>query len=723
MAQTPVRTANIPVEITADGSNRYAEGIAYAEGNVVVRYGADVIYADQVTFDQEKKEVSARGNVRIYAEGITYRGDFLTYSLNTQQVKSEDFRSAMERVYAYAEKVESPDEGHYVFHNAGLTTENRDDPSYTMRAKTLEIFADDRAILRNVSIYIGNIPVFWLPFVSVPLNGDTDAFDFTAGSYNRWGYFLLGSYTTALDDRFTVTAHAGYRSKRGGGGGLDVDFNPRPGDVGEFKSFVTHDFDTENLLGSVERPFEPDNPRYRIEYSHHYKLADDLYTIADINVWSDKYITEDFFPAEFRQEREAANVVEGLYYDENFTVSLTADLQINHMFNVSEREPEFAVQFKRQDFFKSPLTYEGSFGFVNFNQTFDKEFRKLNPGNNAYDSIRYDMTHVLMYPRQYMQWLNVNPFVGVKGNIYTKDNAGTSPNDDVYRYAVNAGMEVSFKVSKTWTDFTNPNLGIDGLRHVMEPFVTGSYTPEPNKTAEDFRGFDNRLPSTRLQPITWTGYNSVDSIHELGAVRHGIRNKIQTKRDGRTVDLIDWVVYAQANAIRPDGRTVTGQQSFSDTGLLTDDVYSHLFSEMSINPLPWLDFDLYVAQSLVDETFDEYGISLTWQVAPAVDFTASFRYLNNLNTVPGLSFNESSLLSLSSFWRLNENWQIRPYIDFEGDDSVVEEAGITLYRDFRAWKASITTAYRDNRGQEDDFILYMALTLKAFPNTALSFEN
>lgn len=720
-AQTPKRAANIPVEITSDGSNSYEAGIAYAEENVVVRYGADVIYADQVTFDQEKREVSARGNVRIYAEGLIYRGDFLTYRLDSRRVQSEDFRTAMDRVMAFAEEVESPDEGHFIMRNAGLTTENREDPSYSMRANTMEIYLEDRAIFRNVGIYIGDVPVFWLPYVAVPLDGSTDAFDFTAGSYNRWGYFAVGSYTTALDSRWTATAHASYRTKRGGGGGLDLEFAPRPGDKMEFKSFGTHDFDTEELANTAERPYLPENARYRFEYKHRFNVTEDIHTMADVNVWSDKAITEDFFPQEFREEREASNVANVLYYDENFTASILADIQVNNMFSVSEREPEFAFEFKRQRLFDSPVSYEGSFGFVSFNQQFDEDFRKQNPGNNAYDSIRYDMVHQLMFPRQYFNWLNLNPFVGARGTIYTDDNVGSS--DELYRYAFIGGLEASFKLSKTWKDVQVPEWGIDGLRHVIEPFATASYTPPPNETAEDFRGFDNRLPSTRLQPITWTGYNSVDSINELGAVRHGVRNKLQTKRDGRTVDLIDWVVYAQANVITPDDPTASGMTGFSDVGLLTDDLYSHVFSEMSINPLPWMDLDFYIAQSVVEDSFDEYGVRLAWQVTPALDFDIGFRYLNNLDTIPGLSFSESSLLSLGAFWRLNENWQIRSYGDFEGDDSTLEEAGITLYRDFRAWKASFTTAYRDNRGQEDDFILYLALTLKAFPDTAISFEN
>ncbi|NBS14843.1 MAG: hypothetical protein EBT57_08585, partial [Verrucomicrobia bacterium] len=48
-----------PLQITSDGANRYEGGIYYAEDNVTVTYGGDVLMADQVHFNPTTKEATA----------------------------------------------------------------------------------------------------------------------------------------------------------------------------------------------------------------------------------------------------------------------------------------------------------------------------------------------------------------------------------------------------------------------------------------------------------------------------------------------------------------------------------------------------------------------------------------------------------------------------------------------------------------------------------------
>ncbi|NDA10296.1 MAG: 4'-phosphopantetheinyl transferase superfamily protein [Verrucomicrobia bacterium] len=49
-----------PLQITSDGANRYEGGIYYAEDNVTVTYGGDVLMADQVHFNPTTKEATAK---------------------------------------------------------------------------------------------------------------------------------------------------------------------------------------------------------------------------------------------------------------------------------------------------------------------------------------------------------------------------------------------------------------------------------------------------------------------------------------------------------------------------------------------------------------------------------------------------------------------------------------------------------------------------------------
>ena len=40
-------------------------------------------------------------------------------------------------------------------------------------------------------------------------------------------------------------------------------------------------------------------------------------------------------------------------------------------------------------------------------------------------------------------------------------------------------------------------------------------------------------------------YNSIDSIQGENVFRFGVHNKLQTKRDGQMVNLVDWNVYTR----------------------------------------------------------------------------------------------------------------------------------------------------------------------------------
>lgn len=717
MANPAPTQQKIPIEITADGDNRYEGGIAYAEGNVIVRYGDDVLYADQITFDQKKRLITAQGNVSIYTLGRIYRGHHLEFNVDSKLVKSLDFRTVQERLMMAGSSLENPRENHFIAKDAILTTENRENPSYRLKASTIELHPDEWVVMKNVAVYIGPVPVMWLPYVAIPTDDDFDSFDFTLGSNSRLGIYLKGAYTTALDHRTTITPHVSYFSRRGIGYGLDGTFDPRPGDRARLKSFFIQDNGSDITMNDPTRAPLEDDTRYRVSYQHKFQISPEFTTTADINVWSDRFITEDFFPSEFSLERQPDTYMDLTYYDPNFTGTLLARVQTNNLFNVTERKPEFSLEFKEQPLAWG-LYYTGESSVVNFERQFDRDALAVGPNPS---SVRYDTYHQISYPRQYFGWLAVNPRAGVRGTIHTRSNSPAITDNSTpesSRLAFNLGVDASFKVSKVWADVQDADWGVDGLRHVLQPYVNASYTPEPNETPRDFVGYDNRLPSTRISPLHWQTFNSIDSINELTAVRHGIRNRLQTKRDGVNVDLIDWDLYGQANITRN-----------RDMGILVDEVYSHIYSNLSIYPLPWLRYDSYMAFGITSDAFHEFENRLTWQIHPAIELSLGHLFLDNIDytdpSFPTGIFNieNSNLFYLSSYWRLNENWKISQSLSFEANDGRLQEQRYAIYRDLRAWDLGVGTIIRDNRRLEDEFVIYMTLTLKAFPEASVTVDQ
>lgn len=708
---TPRKKAE-PIEITSDGENRFEGGMAYASGNVEVHYKDDVVYADQIAYDAKSKNIIATGNVRIYTGSQVFRSDQVTFNFETHSVISSHFWTEQERIFVEGESITSDTRlNKYTIKNGNFSTENRSDPGFHTEAETLEIYPDDRVIVKNAVLYMGNIPVLWVPYFYYSLKDKDSTLELQPGSSSRWGGYILASYRWKLTPKLSAALNYDYRSRRGSGGGVDLKYLPKNSQPMIFKSFVTRDYGNHIDVGSEDRPLEPKADRYRFSYLHNNNLTDELNTIANVNVYSDRYVTQDFFTREFDDNNQPDNFIATSYYDPNFTVTALGRGQINNLYTVSERKPELNTEFKRQNFMGTPFSYEGETSLVNFQMRYDRDdFARK---NDDYSSVRFDTFHQLLYPRQYFNWLSITPRIGGRVTTWTHNNSltDTEPEDEVTRLAPNAGLEASFKVSRVVSTVKNDSLGIDGLRHMAEPFINIAYMPTPNIDSGDIRGFDTRLSSTRLQPLNFPAYNSIDSIDGQQVFRHGVVNKLQTKRDGENYDLLKLATYGDLDLDRPASAPV-------------DSPYSELYNDMEFRPVSWLKLNIDSAAGLTEDSFNEVNSYITYQPISALELSLGYDYLDNFPlTFPGTTqrvFDNSDVVNFSTFYRLNEIWRFKQELSFDIDHSVIEDQRYTIFRDMRAWDVSLTLAHRSNAALPDEYYFYFTFTLKAFPQANLS---
>lgn len=710
-AQEARKERGLPIEITSDGENRFEGGMAVATGNVVVRYGADIIYADRVTYDTKAREAMADGNVRIYSGDKIYRGQQLRFNFDTKHVVSSDFGIVDYPLMASGKSVATPEDNHYTIREGSFTTDNREKPSYRLKANTVEIYPDNEVVLKNVVVYIGDVPVMWVPVFVQSLKSETSAYSFELGSSSRFGAYFYNTYNWVVDANLAIGYHFDLREKRGLAGGLDIKFKPTRDGDGLIKAYYAADED--HLYNPSFIPRSPVNKeRYRLTLQQRVPFGNDVNVLTDLNVLSDPYINQDFFRNDFRDDRMPDNVGEASLYNQNFTASLLFRKQVNRFDQVVERLPEFKVETKRVKMFGTDIAYEGETSMANFRQEFSNQTRNI-----SYDAYRWDTLHQFLYPRQYFSWLSLTPRVGLRGTYWSDDNLNINDTrrESAGRAMVLAGGEASFKVAKTWSETQNPTLGIYGLRHVVEPFTNFQYIPSPDIDSTELRGFDSRVRNTWASPINLTSYNSVDSIDRQAVVRHGVRNKLQTRRDGQNWDLADWAVFADLNLDR----------HYNEQNQLVDDKYSNIYNDLKINPLPWLSFR---SQSAVDTYSSRYAMSdnsLTWQATKFYELTVGNRMLDQVRIRDdrGVLLPDSNLIYLRNFYRMNENWQFEARQSFEVDDGKLEEMDYTLYRDLTSWQVALTLAQRDFRERSVENSIYMTWTLKAFPEAKFSLSQ
>jgi hypothetical protein len=64
--------------------------------------------------------------------------------------------------------------------------------------------------------------------------------------------------------------------------------------------------------------------------------------------------------------------------------------------------------------------------------------------------------------------------------------------------------------------------------------------PSPSTPPSQLPQFDSALPSLLLLPVQLPDYNNIDSIDSENVIRFGLRNTLQTMRDGQLDKLLDW---------------------------------------------------------------------------------------------------------------------------------------------------------------------------------------
>ncbi len=781
LAQTQEAPESVepPLQITSDGANRYEGGIYYAKDNVVVTYGGDVLMADEVHFNPQSKEATAKGNVRLYMLGQIYRGDLLTYNFRTKKMLSEKFRFLDGKMMVEGESIDSPELGHYDIAGGDYSTDNRETPGWKTKASSVSIYPGDKTIVENSVGYFGDVPFFYFPHLSLYERDMGDSPDISFGSVSRLGMFVQGAYRFALTDKVKGEVNLDYYGRRGWAGGAALSYvtpgknSDHPLTEVALRGWYINDRGYQIYEGDAERPADsaPPRGRYYFPYKHNTTImkggnpvdkdrapdfdASSLSSRSRVNVLSDAYVTQDFFAAEYIQDQQPNTYADVMYQDPNFTVTANARTQINNLFQTQQQKPSAKIEFKRQfipgtydkeDLLKNPdgnpgLAYEGESSVDNLGTQWNQVANQTD-----YSALRYDTYHQLLYPRQYFNWLNLTPRAGIRGTVYTKSNlttdgvaqntqtgpTGNSQNladTSLFRYVFNFGIDASTKAYATWNDVKNKAWAIDGIRHVFEPFIQASYIPQPNVRPTEFAGYDNRINTTESRTLNSTLYNSVDSIDRLLIVRPGMMNRMLTKRDGAPYELANWKIYTDYQPIRPDLTSL----NFS-TVQAPETVPSsipQLYNVFNFMPVPWWTGTVGATTAISGNGFNSLNLGSRWQALPALELGLGYSYLDGFNYLDALNNQDvtttgaaqTSLINGSASYRLNESWFANAGVTYSVSPSLLQQVNVGLYRDIGAWILGGQVGNRQNNGAPSEFVALATLTLKAFPDLPLGFNQ
>ncbi len=733
---------DVPIEITADGEFRFVGGVAVAENNVVVHYGTTSIYADYVQYNPETRDVLAIGNIRAYRDGRLVEGERSLYNLETKLLRTSDFRAGN---YPFLLKGESmgslPGSTGYVAQNTSVTTSDSSKPDFHVTAGSTRVHPNQYITMTNVTAYVGETPVMWFPFIYQSMKEEA-GFSFTPGYTSDYGVYLLTRYGVPISDNTHGMLNFDLRSRRGVALGLDTDthFGPEEKSWAKFRGYYAKDSDTEvNHTAETILPVSSD--RYRLNFQTRTYLSPDLYASADFTKLSDYRFLRDYDPSEYHTNPQPDNVFSLTQWNEKYTLTGITRFQVNNFFDATERI-EGVLDVTRQPIFalpalkEMPVFYESETSaarlarrFGSLSNTDANDPVAVSTLLHDYVATRLTTAHQFTLPQTYFDWLSVVPRMGFRLSYYSagaesqlvnynqlsgldlRDEAQTllqnKTDGTVFQPVFNAGVETSFKLSKEWENVQSRSWGIDGLRHIIQPYNNFSYV-RTGKDANGILQFDRLNPSTELASLDFPQFTATDAITDWTIWRWGVRNFLQTRRDDNTINLVEMDTFFNVNL-----------QAADYPGLTPEGDFSNLCNKLTYNPFNWVTFTMNTQLPLVSSGFTQVNTDAHFHVSQDMSVLLGHGYLKN-----NPYFEDANNLRFGAYYRLNDNWAVSFTDQYEFTDGIMQRQDYSIHRDLSSWIASLGLLVRENYNSAtgetvSDVTVALTFTLKDLPSLKL----
>ena len=676
-----------------------------AKGNVVINYGDIELTSDEAEIKTDTKEAIAKGHVVLRQRGRgTLSGDEVFFDFANSRGSFPDGRIFQFPWYGFAEKLEQLDKKRIRARNISITSCDLPSPHYDVKAKEAVFYPGDKIVAKNIIFRILDVPVFWWPYLVLPLN--ESPLEITPGYSDDWGAFVLVAKGFAVNQNISGKFHADWYSKRGFGYGMDINYKFDQLGIGQIRLYGIRDKHAPDER--KENPYENQNRsedwRGRFSWRHKARI-DPLTTLhAQWNEISDGRFLQDFFEREHREEIDPLSFITITRNTSRYSLLTHIEKRSNRFQTVSERLPEVVFTWLRKPLFGTNFYYTHEDGFLNFNQT--KAFSPDGP-----NTVQFYTDQELSYPTQFFNHYHFNPYVNVREDYFTKSR---EKENGTTRFLSGFGFDARTRFYKKW-DYTGKPLGIDinQLRHVIEPLIQ----------------YDSvRYRSVDPSKLVVTGRGDQLDLHDV--ITFGIENKIQTKRkiengSFHRVDLVSFNTFLDYSFGPGSDLIRTRANKFTDARF-----------ETILRPYDWMafrneaDFDLIDREFFMSNTdlvFDPGRFKITLSHRYSNDRSHDPRLVSNLEVpIPHLQFDDPGSdhqVTVDIVYDLNERWDLGGYVRWGINKRILKEWEIRAQRDLHDWLLdfgfNVRNSDRTDAEQQLNKELFVQLRLKALPDIQL----
>lgn len=664
------------------------------KGNVVVRYRDEHLTADEAEVDVETKQVHATGHVLVFhKDAPVAQGDVMDYNFATKSGSFPDGRGFFTPWFVTGTDSKQINDHKKVVKDGTATTCNLAKPHYEVRGRSVTITDNDKMVIRNAFIYVLGKPVFWLPYLVIPLQTGSLPFAVSAGYKSRFGYYIEASKGFSINENIGGKFHLDWRSKRGVGGGADLNYDYGQYAYGLVKAYVTQDKKApRTATGDNGFQNTEDRTRGRLTWVHRSDVNENTNVILRYNRIEDEFFLQEFFQKESRSEIEPQSFVTATHNTEKYGSVVHLEKQMNRFESLVEKMPHAQLDWRDQPIMGSKYFYQGQFSF----DAMHKVFGRRTPEDE--DVTRFDQFNEWTRPLTYNR-IQFTPYVNLRETYFSRNRYSTS---DRLRANFGAGADLRTQYYRTYgVEFEKLGMEVNQLRHVIEPLVQYK-TDKPT-----------------MNPGTLGNFDSIDRIDDQDQVVVGLENRLQTKRviDGKVkrVDLVSmntYLTYLRLGDSGDFGSNLTNlYEGRTDSNLHSQDVY--VSQEVVLRPYEWLQYQVRVDHSVRRNEVRSFNHDLVTHFK-RLTFLFGQRYVDDIGTIPG-----GNQFVFESSWLINPLWKLTGYVRWDAEQRGRNEYQVMATRDMHDFLLDFGYNLRNSSIDSTNTEVFFDFRLKAFPTLNL----
>ena len=492
-----------PVYFSGDRFSYNLKGrVVRGSGRIEVIQGDATLRGGSIVIDLSTSVAEIEGDVEVKRLSDTLTGEKGVYDFAKGEGVFYKARGSSAPWYVSADEIEREASGRYTVDRSSVTTCDLPRPHYRLAAKTTTVVPEERVVARDILLYAGSVPVFYLPYYSHRLDTGRPPIEWEAGTQTDLGAYARVGYNLELGEKALLNPHLWGFTESGVGGGLDGRLYLFDGKgIGRFDSFYISDGSDDNTDAvGVEQD------RGKADLYYRQELPYDVTALVQAEYITDSEFLKTFDFDNFYERELPESFVNVERTGMSDVVSFTVRERLVDYIEDVDRLPELRVELLEQRLFETGLFYGVT-----------SEVAYLDNEEGDFHTTRGFAQGRLSRPTKLWNWLGLVPFAEGDGTYYSD----TLTEEDEGRLSWDAGIVAQSRFDKV---YGSPFGQYSAFRHLIVPTARYRFRPTPDNEPEELPGFD-----------------SIDFIDRENALEIEIKNYLQAKdAEGEIVNIAEY---------------------------------------------------------------------------------------------------------------------------------------------------------------------------------------